>query len=248
MMKVSRVSPAIGISMGAIHVEGRRKHACNDTYVDCVRDAGGLPVLLPSLGAEPELAAEEYLDRVGGLLLTGGEDVHPSFYGEAARPELEEVDEVRDRFEIALARAAHRRGIPTLSICRGVQVANVALGGSLVQDIPSQTGSAVRHRPGSGEPMPTHEVEVVAGTRLRHVLGVDRARVNSHHHQSAGRVAPGLRVAARSSDGVIEALEDPRHPYFLGVQWHPEKAAEDPLSRAVFRAFLDACRRKVPVA
>jgi putative glutamine amidotransferase len=237
--------PVIGVSMSALCPEGVRKHACNDAYVAAVGEAGGLPMLLPSVGGDVERSAAEYLDRVAGLVLTGGDDVHPSFYGEAPRPELGDVDEVRDRFELALAREAHRRGMPTLAICRGLQVANVALGGSLIQDIPTQVRTDLRHSPAkAGGTLPSHDVDVADGSRLRSILGVGRAEVNSSHHQSADRVAPDLRVSARSEDGVVEALEDPRHPYFVGVQWHPERAPDDPASRALFRSFLSACRTR----
>jgi putative glutamine amidotransferase len=242
-MSKAKPAPVIGVSTGALWPDGARRHACGDTYVASLLEAGGLPILLPNPATDAEGRAEEYLDRVEGLVLIGGDDVHPSFYGEAPRPELGDVDEVRDRFELALARAAHRRRIPTLAICRGLQVANVALGGTLVQDIPTQVASGVRHR--SKESLATmldHDVDVAAGTRLRTILGVDRAAVNSNHHQSAARVAPSLRVSARAEDGVVEGLEDPTHPYFVGVQWHPEKSGHEALSKAIFRSFVDACR------
>jgi putative glutamine amidotransferase len=238
------LGPVIGITCDAIlkNVPVRR-HALNDPYVACVLEAGGLPMILPNPApALATKAAAAYLSKVDGLLLTGGDDVDPSNYGQEPHPRLEDRDPVRDAFEIALARAAHKRAIPVLAICRGMQVANVALGGSLIQDIPSQVGESVRHRKGPDGNPPSHEIAVEDGTRLRELVGGPRALVNSYHHQTADRVAPGLRVSARTADGVVEALEDPEHPFFVGVQWHPERAAEDPVTRGLFREFMAAAR------
>jgi putative glutamine amidotransferase len=231
--------------MSAVSTEGAgrvRKHALNDPYVKWVLDAGGLPILFPNV--VPSQAAA-YLSTVDGLILTGGDDVDPSLYGQERRPECEETDPVRDAFEVALVRAARKRAIPTLAICRGLQVANVALGGTLVQDIPAQVRSPLRHRKEDADPEPPlHEVSIVEGTRLHAIAGgASTLRVNSFHHQAPDRVADGLRVTARTSDGVVEAMEDPALPFFLGVQWHPERATGDPFTKALFAAFLEACGR-----
>ena len=191
-----------------------------DDYVESVRRANGEPVVL-ALDADPIAS----LDRVDALLLTGGLDVDPSLYGEAPHATTA-VDQARDRFEIPLARAAIARDVPILAICRGVQVLNVAAGGSLVQDIPSTVTSGLAHSVDTPKDHVAHGVAVVAGTRLANSLGssapLESCPVNSRHHQAVGRVAPAFVVSALSPDGVIEAIERPASTFCLGVQWHPE--------------------------
>jgi putative glutamine amidotransferase len=234
--------PTIGITCDGIREGGpARKHFVNDPYAARVLEAGGLPVLLPA--PEPSLATESaaaYLPLLDGVLFSGGDDVDPALYGQARHVQLGPVDEVRDAFEIALLRVARRAGIPILAICRGVQVANVALGGTLHQDLAACVGERVRHRRGTDGEAPSHSVSIEAGSRLRHLAGSDSALVNSFHHQAADRVAPGLVVSARSADGVPEGLEDPSHPFFVGVQWHPERAPGDSLTSRLFAAFVAA--------
>jgi putative glutamine amidotransferase len=164
-----------------------------------------------------------------------------TFPGNLAR----EIDSERDALELDLARRAHAEGKPLLGICRGQQVMNVALGGSLWVDIPSQVGSGVMHRQaGASRQAYLHTVEVCAGTRLADLLGTGQGPVNSIHHQAVERLAEGLVVNALAPDGLIEGLEDPCHPFFLGVQWHPEELyTQDPAARRLFQAFADALPR-----
>jgi putative glutamine amidotransferase len=224
-----------------------------EAYVRCVEEAGGLAVLLPTGDAS---TADAYLDVVDGLLLIGGVDVEPSLYGAHRHPRLEEVDAARDRFEIALARAAVARGVPTFGICRGIQVLNVAMGGTLHQDLPSEVGSAVDHRPTGprGDPRaesrPAHAVDVVAGSRLHGILGARRLEVNSIHHQAVARCASGLRVVATSSDGVVEGAEgvDGDGAFLVAVQWHPERMRDDPATKRLFAAFVGAAAKGRPEA
>lgn len=210
------------------------------SYVRAVEKAGGLPLIVAP--GQPEDAAE-LLERVRGLILTGGSDVDPALFGEARHPALRRVIPERDGFEIALCHEALRRDLPLLAICRGQQVLNVALGGTLFQDIASQVPGAIEHRSEGERWATSHEVELLPGTRLRAILGKETLAVNSFHHQAVKQVATGLVVAARSPvDGVIEGLESHRHQFLLGVQWHPEDffghgAAFEPL----FAALVEAC-------
>jgi len=212
------------------------------TYVEAVEAAGGAVWILPN--AEPE-AANSYAEVLDGLLLTGGDDPHPHLFGEEPHPHIERVDERRDRFEIALLHAAARRDLPVLGVCRGAQLMNLARGGDIYQDIASQTGSRLRHAQTRIDDGPWHGVELTAGSRLASILGVTTLATNSFHHQAVRRVGEGLVACARTPlDGLIEAVEDPRREFFIGVQWHPELAAlrGDPGGKALFAAFLAGAR------
>ncbi|HTR03063.1 MAG TPA: gamma-glutamyl-gamma-aminobutyrate hydrolase family protein [Thermoanaerobaculia bacterium] len=181
------------------------------------------------------------------LVLGGGVDVDPARYG---RPALEngtvEVDADRDTLDFRLLEEARRAGVPVFGICRGLQVVNVALGGTLVQDIPSERPSAVVHQRTKAEKTRLdHRVAIVPGTRLAAIADAPDAAVNSRHHQAIDGVAPGLAVAATAPDGVAEAVEAPGEPWLLAVQWHPENLAKDGLSRRLFAEFLRAARARL---
>lgn len=191
----------------------------NGAYVEAVTRAGGIAVVAPP---QPLDAAEALLERAEGLLLTGGEDVDPALYGAAPHRALGRVTGDRDAWELELVRGARRRGMPTLAICRGIQVLNVALGGTLIQDIPDERPSAIRHEQEAGRAARTHPLRLVAGSRLATLFGTE-ADVNSMHHQAVGRVAPGLRVTALAPDGIVEGVETDDGWWALGVQWHPEE-------------------------
>ena len=233
--------PVIGVSCSTLvlmDMRGVPRFALSEFYVRCVLAAGGLPVLLPSI--EPDVAPQ-HLERLDGLVLSGGWDIDPEHFGEQPHPKLGEVDTFRDSYEISLARAAHERGMPLLAICRGIQVLNVALGGTLVQDIPSQVPDAVKHEQKTvRQTALCHAVDVADGTQLRAVVGAGHARVNSFHHQSCGRIAEGFVVSATAPDGVIEGIEDPRQPWCVGVQWHPERRQDDPITQGLFRGLVEA--------
>jgi len=237
--------PVVGITSATVDVppvKGFARYAVTHAYVHCVRQAGGLPVLLPHV--EPELASE-VLSRLDGLLLSGGRDVDPSLYGEEPLPACGESDAARDTFEIALAHRACEEGLPLFAICRGVQLLNVARGGTLIQDVPTRVAGALAHSQKTLRwDAYGHHVDVVANTRLAGLAGAPRVRVNSDHHQAADRVADGLVVSARAHDGTVEALEDPRLPWCLGVQWHPERMPDDPLTRRLFADFVEAAHRR----
>lgn len=219
-----------------------RCQAIGEFYLAAVRAAGAIPVAIPS-SLDPA-AATAALARLDGLLLSGGCDVDPAAWGGEPHPALGAVDPIRDAAELALARAAIEADRPVLGICRGLQVLNVARGGDLIQDLPSaRRPDAVQHQVDSFAEGPGHSVAVRPGTRLFSILGTERLRVNSTHHQAAGRAGDGVVVSARAPDGVVEALELPDLRFVLGVQWHPERtAAFDEHSQLLFAAFAAACR------
>jgi putative glutamine amidotransferase len=211
-----------------------------EDYVRSVETAGGLPLIFAP--GRPQDAAE-VLDRVDGLLLTGGADMDPKFYGAATHPRLGATFGDRDAFELALCGEALRRDLPILAICRGHQVLNVAMGGTLVQDIPSQIPGAGAHDPDVERWETCHEVEILPGTRLREILGTERVAVNSFHHQSVDRLGEDLVLSARSPDGVVEGIEMPRGRwrFVVGVQWHPESFWDHPPGfKPLFEALVRA--------
>jgi putative glutamine amidotransferase len=191
------------------------------------------------------------LSEVHGVLLTGGGDVDPVFYGEQRHESVEDAEPGRDEFELDLARRAMASQLPLLAICRGAQVLNVAAGGSLVQDIPSSIGTDLPHRIAQPN-ADCHAISVRPGTRLASALGTAveggcSCRVNSRHHQSVGRVGQGLVVSATATDGVIEAIESPSSPFCLGVQWHPENFWQTGEFYSLFDAFVGAARARAEV-
>lgn len=198
-------------------------------YVDAVRRAGGLAVLLPP----GESDVERFLDLVDGLVLAGGGDLDAARYG-GTPTQSYMVDAERDDTELALVRRVLERRTPTLCVCRGLQVLNVALGGTLIEHLPDEVGGQVLHRRPPREPV-HHRVEVAPGSRLAEILGSTSFEVASWHHQAVRDLAPGLEVVARAADGVVEAVELRGHDELLAVQWHPElTAAEDPIQQRPF--------------
>ena len=202
-------------------------------YGDALRRVGAEPVIRTPGGGPVEL------DDFGGLLLTGGTDVNPARYGETARAETEPPDDALDEFEMGLARAAIERDLPVFAICRGMQLLNVALGGTLIQHL----DGAARHQVRGGEKSePAHSTRVEPATKLRAIAGADVLRVNSRHHQAVKSLGAGLIVSARDpEDDTIEAAEMPGKRFVVAVQWHPEdQAAGDAAERRIFEAFVEA--------
>lgn len=210
-------------------------------YLDGLRQAGCLPMILP-LTREPE-EIDQILAMVDGILLTGGQDVSPELYGEA--PALTgEVCEMRDAMDQLLLKKAMVLDKPVLGICRGIQFINVALGGSLYQDIPSQHPSAVEHHQSPPYDKPSHAVTLVQGSPLQSLLGQQKLLVNSYHHQAVRRLADGLEVMARSEDDLVEAVWKPDQKFLWAVQWHPEFSFRtEESSRRIFAAFAGAMRQ-----
>ncbi len=200
-------------------------HVLNRAYTDAVRRVGGIPVLLSPV---PDDAVPALLSRLDGVVLSGGGDIDPARYGGKSHDAVYDVDPERDGFELAVARNAAERRLPTLAICRGLQVLNVALGGTLIEDVPTEIGDRVAHsRVGEHVYERHQEIQIDPNCHLATVLHSTDVAVNSIHHQAIRTVAPGLRPVARATDGVIEAVEseDAAWP-LLAVQWHPEYLSE----------------------
>ena len=222
-------APLIGISCGRTST-GAATLATN--YTDAIAKAGGIPVVLPIID-DPALA-ESLLAKVDGIVFSGGPDLDPVEYGEEILNETVSIDAVRDRSDLLLARAALASGKPVLAICRGEQLMNVVLGGSLYQDLPAQVEGVLPHSD------TTHMIGVEKGSVLFDLFGSDSLLVNTFHHQAVKDVAPGSRVTARSSDGVVEAFENAN---VLAVQFHPERMFQaDPSWLALFRYLVDKAR------
>ena len=234
--------PPVALTATTETIRGVPRTRANVAYTAAAHAAGLRPYILPILAPAD---ADALLDGMAGLILTGGEDVDPTHYHRAAHPALGEVHAERDAFELALVRAARARRLPTLAICRGIQILNVALGGTLVQDLPSERPDASPHDGTWERSHRVHRVEVVAGSRLAAALGAAVLPVNSLHHQAVDTAAAGLRVVATAPDGVIEGLESDRSDWWMvGVQWHPEELTDGPdaWDRALFGAFAAAVR------
>jgi len=231
--------PLIGIGSDVLQNEGERDRAfVFTTYIESLKRAGAVPVLIPP---QPENAAD-LVETLDGILLAGGDDCDPAEYGEEKHPTCETMDPRRQKNDLGLAKLARERGIPTLGICLGVQVMNVAAGGTLIQDIGSAVDTDIDH---ASEPSDRHrhDVHVDSSTTLGRILGDQEFNVNSSHHQAIGRVADGLRVTAKAPDGIVEGLEDPSHPFYVGVQWHPEDMPGESSASAIFGAFVEAARK-----
>ncbi|HQE99036.1 MAG TPA: gamma-glutamyl-gamma-aminobutyrate hydrolase family protein, partial [Anaerolineae bacterium] len=236
--------PIIGIT-GRKDTSARLVHSpmysVGETYVHAVHQAGGAPVILPPMLAEADWTA--LLGRLEGLLLSGGEDLHPRQYGQPPEAWLGGVDETRDTSELGLIRAALEMRKPIFAICRGIQVLNVALGGTLYQDLAAQVPGALDHAflMSRSLDQSIHPVTLEADSALVRILGGVTFAVNSAHHQSIQTPGAGLRVVGRAPDGVIEAVELADYPFCIGVQWHPEALVRsDPAMAALFAALVEA--------
>lgn len=235
------LQPIIGIT-GNVKDETRLTASMNT--VRSITKAGGTPVVLPIVDDRDVMA--RFVDVIDGLVLSGGMDVDPTLYGEEPHPKLGKVSPERDFFEINIARAVLDKGKPLLGICRGCQVLNVSLGGTLFQDIHAQSSQPLlQHVQQAPRYHGSHFAEISNDSKLKAVVGQERIRVNSFHHQAVKEVGRGLVVSAVASDGVVEAVESTEHPFVIGVQWHPEHMAlhDDEPSNSLFRAFVSACSR-----
>ena len=236
--------PLIGISGSISKTE--KEMSIQTCYTNALMKAGALPVLLcPNMD---DAMLRQCMNGLDGILLAGGNDVSPDRYGHDPIDELGEVCPLRDDFEGRLVRMAAEMQMPVLGICRGIQSINVAMGGTLWQDVPSQYRTAegtkgIAHSQTRADFYTSHRVLIKEHSMLMQVIGQSEIRVNSFHHQGVRDVAPGMNVAAHASDGLIEAIEHPDMPFFLGVQWHPERYFDrDETAMSIFRAFADAAR------
>lgn len=235
-MRLIGLTPSVDDKTGRITV--------NQDYLDAVCRAGALPVLLPLLADAPA-QWDAMIDQLDGLLLTGGADVCPETYGEEKLPLCGETAPLRDRQEFYLCRKALERHLPILAICRGHQMLNCVLGGTLYQDIAAQYKDELRHPCYEVPRDQVHSVAVEKGSRLHQITGLDTLHVNSRHHQAICRLGQGLVVTARANDGLIEGVELPGPDFVVGVQWHPESLSDYvPDAQALFNAFVNACGGK----
>ncbi len=231
--------PRIAVSGVVRSWDGADRTGVNAAYVRAVLGAGGVPlVLTPLLGAS---LAGRAMDGVDGLILTGGEDMDPAWYGASPSPLLSPPSRERDLFELALFGIARQRKLPILGICRGIQLINVAMGGTLFQDLPTERPGPVEHRPEGARDVRSHRIRLQAGTRAADALAGTAVTVNSSHHQAIKELAPGLIASGWTDDGLIEAAETPGDtPWLLAVQWHPEEMHADVRApdRGLFAALV----------
>jgi putative glutamine amidotransferase len=264
-MKTKEEQVVIGITCG--RKENEAHFYLSQAYVKAVQEASGLPVILPGCTGQKEMTG--LLRLIQGLILSGGGDVDPVYFSEEPLPGLGEIDPARDIFELNFTRLALTAGIPVLGICRGMQVLNIAFGGSVYQDMFTQVkerpvsrlgtqadqgksdflpghqvlseASCLEHYQKAPRRYPTHKVKIAAGTILARIFGVTELRVNSFHHQAVHQLAPGFIVSALAVDGIIEGIESINHSFVLGLQWHPENLEEH---RVLFRALIKACKKE----
>jgi putative glutamine amidotransferase len=235
--------PLIGLTTSRIpNPSGRPASGVNVPYTRAVAKAGGLPVLIPINLSMDDL--DVLLTRLDGILFTGGDDIDPQQYGAQPHPKVEGIDVERDRLELHLVQAAIQIGKPFLGICRGCQVINVALGGSLYEDLTEQHPGAIQHDK-HGLPRDTlaHGIDINPDSLLAQILEVATTQANSLHHQGIRKLAQVLRASAFATDGLVEAFELPDHPFGVAVQWHPEELQEHAAMRRLFQAFVHACEQ-----
>jgi len=237
------MKPLIGITTNqSQNAYGQPTIMLMQSYVNAVIQAGGVPVLIPSLIAED--GSDAVYSRLDGILFSGGGDISLEHFSGEPHPRIDDVDLARDSIELKFVNAAATDGKPFLGICRGCQAVNVALGGTLYTHIPDQLPNALDHDyPGNKRTVLVHEVKIEEGTRIAEIYGEPIIKVNSLHHQGLKDIAPSLRVAGHSPDGLVEAIELPDHSFGLAVQWHPEWLTDQESTRSLFRKFVDAARQ-----
>ena len=244
--------PIIGITCGRLqglswapNLLTSLANAVHEEYANAVFESGGVPILIPvDQNAETVSAL---MERIDGLLLTGGADIHPCRYNEEPHKNIGSIDNKRDEMEFLALKSAWERNIPVFGVCRGHQFINVFFKGSLYQDIPAQMEGAFCHSQVSEKNINTHTVSIENGSLLHRILKKDRLLVNSKHHQSVKTVGVGIKVIAKTDDGIVESIERPSRPFFMSVQWHPECTFKtDPDSRKIFSAFIQAANGNYP--
>ncbi|MCI5839329.1 MAG: gamma-glutamyl-gamma-aminobutyrate hydrolase family protein [Peptoniphilaceae bacterium] len=234
----------IGLSAGIFEEKdydfaGYKKCYVNEDYVDSVIKAGGIPFILPVV--DNKKVIENYISRIDGLILTGGNDVNPLLYNEEPKVKLESIYEKRDYFEFLLLEYALKKEIPILGICRGLQLINVFFGGSLYQDLSYDKNSYVKHNQKNNPTQKTHTVKLKNNSKIYNVFKKEIITVNSFHHQIINKLAEEFEVTAQAKDGVIECIESKHHDFLMAIQWHPEMLHnEDFANEKIFVEFLNA--------
>lgn len=237
-------SPLIGITTGSVLSQnGVYEHTLSDKYVQAVLRAGGVPVIIPAGQENGRLM--QLVERLDGLLLSGGGDIAPAHFNGRLHPAIYGIDENRDALEIKLVRMAAQQGLPFLGICRGAQVIDVALGGSLYTHISAQKPGAEEHSHRTDAPRDkiSHVVKIKPGSLLSALVGGTELAVNSLHHQGIDSIPTNLAPVAHAADGLVEAVELRNHRFGLGVQWHPEWLTESPGNQAIFQGFIRAAEK-----
>jgi len=236
------MKPLIGITTHlATNEYGQTRIVLQQSYAKAIMQAGGVPVLIPSIIAEDGWDA--LYSRLDGILFSGGGDIALEHFPGHPHPRIADVEPERDSVELKIIHAAASDGKPFLGICRGCQLLNVSLGGTLYTHLPDQLPNSLDHSyPGDLRTVLVHQVKIEEGTHFSDVLGEPIVRVNSHHHQGLKDIAPSLRVAGHAPDGLVEAIELPDHPFGLAVQWHPEWLTDQESTRNLFRKFVEAAR------
>jgi len=237
------MKPLIGITTNQSRTPyGQPTVMLMQSYINAVMQAGGVPVLIPSLIAEDGWDA--VYSRLNGILFSGGGDIGLEYSPGEPHPRIDDVDVARDSIELKMVRAAASDGKPFLGICRGCQVMNVALGGTLYTHIPDQLPNALDHSyPGNMRTMLVHDVKIEEGTQMAEIFGKPILKVNSLHHQGLKDIPSSLRVAGNAPDGLVEAIELPDHPFGLAVQWHPEWLTDQNSMRNLFKNFVRAAEK-----
>jgi putative glutamine amidotransferase len=228
------MKPKIGITMSYGKSKDGEFFSLKVLYVRLVEHHGGLPFLI--FPTQDKRLLREYAQMIDGIILSGGRDIPPSYYGEKVQYKVDLLSHLRPESEIGFLKEFIPTRKPVLGICYGAQLINVVCGGSLYQDIPSQVPKAAKHED------IRHSITVYEDTRLFKLVRESSLEVNSHHHQAVKELGKGLRCSALSLDGIIEAIELKNHPFFIGVQWHPERDSESPLTERIFKGFIKACK------
>jgi len=242
----TRAAPLIGITpdVASFGDKAERLIVLQERYARAVQDAGAVPLVLPVMPAPARM--RRAIESIDGLLVSGGNfDINPRLYGEEPIKAMRNILAERTQFELGLIELALERDMPVLGVCGGAQAINVALGGSLYQDIRTQIAGAAEHERGSIKDTGGHAVAIVKETKLRKIVGRDSLEVNTTHHQAVKNLGKNLIVNAAASDRIVEGIESRRHTFVLGVQWHPEfLVPRDPAQKKLFAAFVQACSRR----
>jgi putative glutamine amidotransferase len=232
------MKPRIVVTLELSAKRGKRLSFLNLAYAECIKEAGGIPLHFPPLPSRDYI--HEAVSTADGLVLTGGADIHPSYYGEEISAPVFLSPDQRTEFDLELFREGLQAGKAILAICHGMQIVNVALGGTLYQDIPAQLPQAISHGAKKDGSPARHGVEVVTGSRLAQIVeNHPRFEISSLHHQAVKDLGKGLRINARAPDGIIEGIEMPEHPRVVGVQWHPEEDPRSATTRLLFGALIE---------
>ena len=229
--------PVIGV---LVEIDNELVAKAQSTYTHAIEKAGGTPLVLPYVDDE---AIEHFVSICDGFFFTGGADVDPRRYGEAAKEGLGEIQEYRDEVEFKVFQKVIKNSAPILAICRGAQLVNVAFGGTLYQDIPSEIHTQISHRQSEPKFSTSHDVKVIPNTPLHEITGAERIKANSFHHQSIKTLGEGLEIMALADDGIIEAVYLSGKQYVRAYQWHPERLFDtDKQSRLIFEDFITFCK------